>query len=222
MPFARRLPATNHGLKFETALRILRRVSVTRSLYNSLRFRGPFFVARRTKLVLRPGAKIVFGERAFLFVGFEHQTPTPALLHMGKDAIVKIDGTVQLMRGSRVIVHDEATVTFGDRVIINDGAMLTSYCSISFGVESGLSWNASVLDSDLHPFLIDGRWTTPNRPVVIEDHAIVGAHAVVLKGVTLGAGAVVAAGAVVTKDVPAGAIVAGNPAKVIREDVTWE
>ena len=43
-----------------------------------------------------------------------------------------------------------------------------------------------------------------------------------MKGVTIGDGAVVAAGSVVTKDVPQGALVGGNPAKVIRENVTWQ
>ena len=43
-----------------------------------------------------------------------------------------------------------------------------------------------------------------------------------LKGVTIGEGAVVAAGAVVTKDVPPKALVAGNPAKVIKEDIYWK
>ncbi|MDR1740359.1 MAG: 2,3,4,5-tetrahydropyridine-2,6-dicarboxylate N-acetyltransferase [Synergistaceae bacterium] len=53
-------------------------------------------------------------------------------------------------------------------------------------------------------------------PVVIEDGVMVGANAVVLEGVRVGAGAVVAAGAVVTKDVPAGAVVAGSPAAVVK------
>jgi len=43
----------------------------------------------------------------------------------------------------------------------------------------------------------------------------------VLKGVTIGDGAIIAAGAVVTKDVPAGCIAAGVPAKVVKEGIRW-
>jgi acetyltransferase-like isoleucine patch superfamily enzyme len=54
-------------------------------------------------------------------------------------------------------------------------------------------------------------------PVVIEDGADVGVGAIVLPGVTIGAGAQIGAGAVVTRDVPAYAVAAGSPAKVLRE-----
>lgn len=54
------------------------------------------------------------------------------------------------------------------------------------------------------------------RPVIIEDHVLVGANAVVLEGVRVGEGAVVAAGAIVTKDVPAQTVVAGAPARVVK------
>ncbi len=54
-------------------------------------------------------------------------------------------------------------------------------------------------------------------PVVIEDDVVVGANAVVLEGVTVGKGSVVAAGAVVTEDVPPLSVVAGTPARVIKE-----
>ena len=53
-------------------------------------------------------------------------------------------------------------------------------------------------------------------PVMIQNDAWIGTGAIILSGITVGEGAVVAAGAVVTKDVPAGAIVAGNPARVIK------
>lgn len=55
------------------------------------------------------------------------------------------------------------------------------------------------------------------NPVVVEDDVVIGANAVVLEGVRIGKGAVVAAGAVVTKDVPAGVVVAGMPAQIIKE-----
>lgn len=54
------------------------------------------------------------------------------------------------------------------------------------------------------------------KPVVIEDFVWCGANVTIVPGVTLGKGAVVGAGSVVTKDVPVGAIVAGNPAKIIK------
>ena len=54
-------------------------------------------------------------------------------------------------------------------------------------------------------------------PVTIEDNVLIGANAVVLEGVRVGQGSVVAAGAVVTKDVPAGVVVAGTPAQIVKE-----
>jgi maltose O-acetyltransferase len=54
-----------------------------------------------------------------------------------------------------------------------------------------------------------------SAPIVIEDDAWIGFNSTILKGVTIGRGAVVGAATVVTKDIPAYAIVAGNPAKII-------
>ncbi|MDU3404317.1 MAG: DapH/DapD/GlmU-related protein, partial [Enterococcus faecalis] len=54
-------------------------------------------------------------------------------------------------------------------------------------------------------------------PVVIENEVVIGANAVVLEGVRVGEGAVVAAGAVVVEDVPAHTVVAGVPAKIIKQ-----
>lgn len=59
-------------------------------------------------------------------------------------------------------------------------------------------------------------WTTANNFVTIEDDVWVGANSVILPGIIVHRGAVIAAGSIVTKDVPEYAIVAGNPAKVIK------
>ena len=54
-------------------------------------------------------------------------------------------------------------------------------------------------------------------PVIVEDDVVIGANAVVIEGIRIGKGAVVAAGAMVIEDVPAGAVVAGSPARVVKQ-----
>lgn len=95
-----------------------------------------------------------------------------------------------------------------------------------------ISHDVNIFDNDTHPFDPRDRHkhflsirngghpadiTLGDRPVQIRDDAWIGAKAIILKGVTIGEGAVVAAGAVVTKDVAPYTVVAGNPARVIRE-----
>jgi UDP-2-acetamido-3-amino-2,3-dideoxy-glucuronate N-acetyltransferase len=55
-------------------------------------------------------------------------------------------------------------------------------------------------------------------PTVVKNRASIGSNATILCGITIGEGAVIGAGSVVTRDVRAGSVVAGNPARVIRKD----
>jgi acetyltransferase-like isoleucine patch superfamily enzyme len=64
--------------------------------------------------------------------------------------------------------------------------------------------------------------TKLGRPVVIGNFVYIGWDAIILPGVTIGDGCFIGAGAIVTKDVPAGNIVAGNPAKLIRTVEPYE
>jgi len=61
-----------------------------------------------------------------------------------------------------------------------------------------------------------GQGALPRRPVIIEDDVWIGTRVIILPGVTVHTGAIIGAGAVVTKDVPAYAVVGGNPARVLK------
>ena len=58
---------------------------------------------------------------------------------------------------------------------------------------------------------------TQSAPIFIEDDVWIGAHSIILKGVTIGARSIIGAGSVVTKSIPADCVAAGNPCKVIRK-----
>lgn len=58
-----------------------------------------------------------------------------------------------------------------------------------------------------------------NAPIVIGENVMIGNNARICKGVTIGDNCIVGANAVVTKSVPANCIVAGNPAKIVKENI---
>ncbi len=95
-----------------------------------------------------------------------------------------------------------------------------NYCSISADVKFITGGNHCYSRISQYPFdtffLGHKDCSTSKGPIIIGDDVWIGMNAIVLSGVTIGQGAVVAAGSVVTHDVPAYAIVGGNPAKIIK------
>ncbi len=116
-------------------------------------------------------------------------------------------------------IRDGAVIEIGDDVGMS-GATLVAATGIFVGPRTLIGAEAMILDSDFHPLDPRLRRSHPTNgarssPVRIGSDVFIGARATILKGVSIGDGAVIAAAAVVTKDVAAGAIVGGNPAKVI-------
>lgn len=118
-----------------------------------------------------------------------------------------------------VLVEGGGSVSVGAHTRINGDCWIYARAEVSFGQRCLVS-DCSVVDSDFHN-TDPGRRHLPlgpegTRPVRIGDNVWIGTRAMVLKGTTIRAGAVVGAAAVVRDDVPAGAVVVGNPAVVVR------
>ncbi len=116
-----------------------------------------------------------------------------------------------------------AVLSIGDHVRFGPGTMICAAREVRIGDHCRTGPGVKIYDTDLHPLDAEARrqnyGTLPlagTARVVIQDDVWIGAAAVILKGVTLHHGAIVGAGAVVTESVPAGAVVAGNPARVVR------
>jgi galactoside O-acetyltransferase len=124
----------------------------------------------------------------------------------------------------------QGVVSVGARSIINESILICAD-RISIGDDVMIAWDVTVFDNDSHSVTFrhreddvinwrDGRqdWShVPVAPITIGDKVWIGFGAAIAKGVTVGEGAVIAARAMVTKDVPPWTVVAGNPARVVRE-----
>jgi maltose O-acetyltransferase len=109
-------------------------------------------------------------------------------------------------------------IRLGDRSDIGMDALIIGPVTIGADVMMG---PRCILVSDRHDITdpdvpMNTQGYLPPRPILIGDDVFVGAGAVILAGVHIGSGSVVGAGAVVVRDVPAGSVVAGNPAVVVR------
>lgn len=115
---------------------------------------------------------------------------------------VEIGNNVIIMMGA--VINIGAVI--GDGTMIDMGAILGGRATVGTNCHIGAG---AVLAGVIEP--------PSATPVIVEDDVLIGANAVVLEGVRIGKGSVVAAGAVVTKDVPPYTVVAGMPAKFIKE-----
>lgn len=144
---------------------------------------------------------------------------------------------VNLIIGSSSIVdsgisydREGATVLIGDRTFLS-GSTIVCADKVDIGNDVLISWGCTIVDHNSHAVDWASRkndvvaWGQGKKdwsgvkinPVKICDRAWIGFNVIILKGVTIGEGAIVGAGSVVTKDVPPYTIVAGNPARTIRE-----
>lgn len=140
----------------------------------------------------------------------------PAQLVIQPGGKLNLNGHFDVFSGSTIGIQGGAALTLGSG-FANRHSWISCGCEITIGEQVFIADHVIIRDWDGHTIV--GR---ANRaPITIGNHVWIGMRSIILKGVTIGDGAVVAAGAVVTKDVPSGAVVAGNPARIVKEGVEW-
>ena len=139
---------------------------------------------------------------------------------------IQMDNYTKLTVNGDFSVNEEAYIwiTHSGHLIldggfINEKVTITCASHIHIGKNAHIAREASIRDYDGHYIDIPDYRTA--KPVNIGDNVWIGYRALIMKGVNIGEGSIVAANSVVTKDVPPHCIVAGNPAKIIKENVNW-
>lgn len=144
------------------------------------------------KAVVEPGARVGSGTRIWAFTNIKNGAVVGAGCNICDGSFV------------------EAGAVLGNQVTLKNGVAVFAGVTLEDDVFCGAH---VVFVNDLYP-RSHRRTPWELKPVVVKKGATLGANAVILGGITIGPYALIAAGAVVTKDVPAYALVMGNPARV--------
>ena len=117
---------------------------------------------------------------------------------------------------SLLAVFDGGRLEIGDGTMVNFGADISATKSVTIGRDCLIGTHVTILDNDFHD-LVERLRRPEGKPVRVGDRVWMGNRVIVLPGMTIGDDAVIGAGSVVTSDVPPRTVVAGNPARVLRQ-----
>jgi acetyltransferase-like isoleucine patch superfamily enzyme len=167
-------------------------------------------LARYALLRLRFGRRLQTDGICFVCPGVK--------LEIGRAATLRIGRWAWIGHGTKIRVH-EGEVSIGAKTVIGQECTISAYQRVTIGREGILADRVMLIDFDHgvvdveRPIRLQGIY---KRDVRVGHNVWIGYGACILRGTTVGENSVIGTSAVVTKDVPANAVVAGVPARVIR------
>jgi len=175
-------------------------------------------ILRNSILELQQSSKIILN-KSFV-IGFKQvkKSKIETRVQLGENSILEINGGFSMYSAGFIKVIDNGHLILNGG-FINEGVEITCASKITIGEGATIAREVVIRDYDGHTIEIPEYKIT--KPITIGNHVWIGNRAMILKGVTIGDGAIIGAGSIVTKDVPSGAIVAGVPASVIKDNVKW-
>lgn len=183
-----------------------------------LKFRShlPKLFYKINKVQYGKGLKLVGWPFIFRYPG--------AQLRIGENVTVNsgfFSNLIGLYQRTIIVARGQGQISIGDRTGIS-GATIYARDSIVIGERVLIGANTKIFDNDFHPLEAEARNTGDNsaletRPVSIGNDVFIGCNCIILKGTSLGEGCVVGAGSVVHGTFPPHSVLAGNPARVIRQ-----
>ncbi len=157
--------------------------------------------------------------------------PETQIQNFKKDNKALLIGSNSHVRAELLILPYSKGIRIGDNCYIGERSVIRSFEKITIGNNVLIAHNVNIIDSDSHEISAQERINGYNemlkyghmkrnniisKEIIINDYVWLSYNVSILKGVTIGKGAIVAAGSIVTKDVEPYTMVAGNPAKFIK------
>jgi len=138
--------------------------------------------------------------------------------------IVVFRGNAVIGHGSKISVGPEGKLVFGENFKITAESSIVAFTEIEFGKDCLLSWDILVMDTDFHVIKdSENRILNTPKKILVGDKVWIGCRSLILKGSTIPANSIIGANAVISKILDKeNAVYAGNPVKLLKENVSWE
>lgn len=216
-------------------LKILFSISLFKTLYFNFHY-FTFMEAIKIPVLISPRVLLKNMKGTILL----HSEPRPGLIKFGFDgvgifdskhsrAIWQVEGTVEFCgkanmgQGSKISVGGGATLVIGDNFTITAESSIIVNKRVVFGDDCLLSWDILCMDTDFHRIYHNDKAINENSDVRIGNNVWIGCRTTILKGSSIPDDSVIGANSVVTgKFDKTNVIIAGNPAKVCKDNIEWK
>jgi acetyltransferase-like isoleucine patch superfamily enzyme len=185
----------------------------------------PFKVYVKSGIKIQRAANVTLGSRLTLGNG-NPESPVvsrlPINIFFGKDAAITIGKSISIGPGVNIIVKKGASFSVGDHTYFTSDSHIEVVHNISIGNNCAISWGVTIIDDDHHQVLPVKNESDKDKMIKIGDHVWIGCNVTILKGTTLGNNCIVAAGSIVKGKFPDHVLIAGNPAKIVKQEINWK
>lgn len=155
-------------------------------------------------------------------IGVDYNLPLKTVLEIGENGVLVINGPVSINKGCKILILPNAKLEIGEYSSVGENSRIVCCEKITIGNGCRISWNVNLIDSDVH-HIISCKYTPPNtKEIILKNDVWIGFNSIILKGATIGKSSIVGAGSVVTKSIPPNCLSAGNPNKIIKENIDWK
>lgn len=185
----------------------------------------PFKIWHKSRLKIRPGADIKLGGRITLGgpeKGKAVISLLPINIYFGENSKINFGHSISIGPGVNIIVKDDAELIIGNSTYFTSDMHLEAVNSISIGNDCAISWGVTIIDDDHHQVIsADVKNETKKNAVSIGNKVWIGCNVTILKNTSIGNNCVIAAGSLVKGFFPDNSLIAGNPAKIVKQNIDW-